>query len=165
MSSQVKAVGMALYVGADHVVWAASAGIFTAENAKARGDFFQKLSLWSWFAASVASVLTQTSDLTKALDEMSALKEDVEEDDDGKKSKNDDDKKAAKKDRLEKQRAAAAHARAHMRAVVTSGAQALLALALLDKTPLSKRHVGALGVAVSLANCAALAPARKSKTE
>jgi hypothetical protein len=52
-----------------------------------------------------------------------------------------------------------------MRAVVTSGAQALLALALLDKTPLSKRHVGALGVAVSLANCAALAPARKSKTE
>jgi uncharacterized membrane protein len=88
---------MALYVGADHVVWAASAGIFADENAKARGDFFQKLSLWSWFAASVASVFTQTSDLTKALDEMSALKEDVEEDDDGKKSKNDDSKKAAKK--------------------------------------------------------------------
>ena len=108
-------MGMALYVGADHVVWAASARIFADENAKARGDFFQKLSLWSWFAASVASVLTQTSDLTKALDEMSALKEDVVEDDDGKKSKNDDDKKAAKKDRLEKQRAAAAHARAHMR--------------------------------------------------
>jgi uncharacterized membrane protein len=162
VSSQVKAVGMALYVGADHVVWAASAGIFSDENAKARGDFFQKLSLWSWFAASVASVLTQTSDLTKALDEMSALKEDVEEDDDDKKSKKDESKK---NDRLDAQRAAAAKARAHMRAVCTSGAQALLALALLDKTPLSKRHVGALGVAVSLANCAALAPARKSKTE
>ena len=157
----MKAVGMALYVGADHVVWAASAGIFSDENAKARGDFFQKLSLWSWFAASVASVLTQTSDLTKALDEMSALKEDVEEDDDDKKSKKD----SRKNEHLDAQRAAAAKARAHMRAVCTSGAQALLALALLDKTPLSKRHVGALGVAVSLANCAALAPSRKSKTE
>ena len=156
-------MGMALYVGADHVVWAASAGIFSDDNAKARGDFFQKLSLWSWFAASVASVLTQTSDLTKALDEMSALKEDVEEDDDDKKSKKDDTSK--KNHRLDAQRAAAAKARAHMRAVCTSGAQALLALALLDKTPLSKRHVGALGVAVSLANCAALAPSRKSKTE
>ena len=64
----------------------------------------------------------------------------------------------------EAKRAAAAKARAHMGAATVSAAQALLALALLDKTPLKKRHVAALGVAVSLANCASLAPSRKSKT-
>ena len=53
-----------------------------------------------------------------------------------------------------------------MASVATSSAQAFLALALLDKTPfvtLSKRQVGALGVAISVANCVALAPERKSK--
>ena len=49
--------------------------------------------------------------------------------------------------------AAAAKARAHMGAVATSAAQAFLALALLEKTSLSKRRVAALGIAVSAANC------------
>ena len=49
--AQVKAVGMALYVGADHVVWATSAGVLSGERAKARGDFFQKVSLCPSIAA------------------------------------------------------------------------------------------------------------------
>ena len=153
--AQVKAVGMALYVGADHVVWATSAGVLSGERAKARGDFFQKVSPWSWFAASVASAAAQTGDLTRALDEMSALKGDTDPD---------ADPDGASRADTEAKRAAAAEARAHMGAVVTSAAQAFLALALLGKTPLTKRHVASLGVAVSLANCASLAPSRKSKT-
>ena len=93
--------------------------------------------------ASLATVAQQTSDLTGALDDMSSCGDDEV-------SK----KQAAKK------------ARTVMASVATSSAQAFLALALLDKTPfvtLSKRQVGALGVAISVANCVALAPERKSK--
>lgn len=148
---QVKAVGMALYVGADHVVWATSAGVLSGADARARGERFQKVSLWAWFVASVASAAAQTGDLTQALDEMSAVKRDSEDTD-------------TDVDTDEARLVAAAKARAHMGAVATSAAQAFLALALLDKTSLSKRRVAALGVAVSLANCASLTPARKSKT-
>ena len=148
---QVKAVGMALYVGADHVVWATSAGVLSGGDAKARGARFQKVSLWAWFVASVASAAAQTGDLTQALDEMSAVKRDSKDTD-------------TDVDTDEARLVAAAKARAHMGAVATSAAQAFLALALLEKTSLSKRHVAALGVAVSVANCASLMPVRKSKT-
>lgn len=152
---QVKAVGMALYVGADHVVWATSAGVLSGGDAKARGARFQKVSLWAWFVASVASAAAQTGDLTRALDEMSAVKRD---------SKDSKDTDTATDTDEASRLVAAAKARAHMGAVATSAAQAFLALALLEKTSLSKRHVAALGVAVSVANCASLMPVRKSKT-
>ena len=148
---QVKAVGMALYVGADHVVWATSAGVLSGGDAKARGERFQKVSLWAWFVASLASAAAQTGDLTRALDEMSAVKRDSEDTDSG-------------TDSDEARLVAAAKARAHMGAVATSAAQAFLALALLEKTSLSKRRVAALGIAVSAANCVSLTPVRKSKT-
>ena len=148
---QVKAVGMALYVGADHVVWATSAGVLSGGDAKARGERFQKVSLWAWFVASLASAAAQTGDLTRALDEMSAVKRDSEDTD-------------TDVDSDEARLVAAAKARAHMGAVATSAAQAFLALALLEKTSLSKRRVAALGIAVSAANCVSLTPARKSKT-
>ena len=141
-NKQVKAVGMALYVGADHVVWATSAGVLSGGDAKKRGERFQKLSLWAWFVASVASAAAQTGDLTQALDEMSAVPKRDSKDTD---TDVDTDNEAP---RL----VAAAKARAHMGAVATSAAQAFLALALLEKTSLSKRHVAALGVAVSVAN-------------
>lgn len=148
---QVKAVGMALYVGADHVVWATSAGVLSGGDAKARGERFQKVSLWAWFVASLASAAAQTGDLTRALDEMSAVKRDSEDTD-------------TDVDSDEARLVAAAKARAHMGAVATSAAQAFLALALLEKTSLSKRRVAALGIAVSAANCVSLTPVRKSKT-
>ena len=148
---QVKAVGMALYVGADHVVWATSAGVLSGGDARARGERFQKVSLWAWFVASLASAAAQTGDLTRALDEMSAVKRDSEDTDSG-------------TDTDEARLVAAAKARAHMGAVATSAAQAFLALALLEKTSLSKRRVAALGIAVSAANCVSLTPVRKSKT-
>jgi hypothetical protein len=148
---QVKAVGMALYVGADHVVWATSAGVLSGRDAKARGERFQKVSLWAWFVASLASAAAQTGDLTRALDEMSAVKRDSKDTDSG----TDSDEACL---------VAAAKARAHMGAVATSAAQAFLALALLEKTSLSKRRVAALGIAVSAANCVSLTPVRKSKT-
>ena len=130
---------MAVYMGADHVVWAGQAGIVEdktlAKNA-------QKLSLWAWFLASAASLATQTDDLTRALDDMTAASDDDE----------------AKKE-------AAARARRVVFGVATNAAQAALALALLEKIPLSKRQTGALGVALSLAaNCYALAPPLKKKT-
>lgn len=142
---------MALYVGADHVVWATSAGVLSGGDAKARGERFQKVSLWAWFVASLASAAAQTGDLTRALDEMSAVKRDSEDTDSG-------------TDTDEARLVAAAKARAHMGAVATSAAQAFLALALLEKTSLSKRRVAALGIAVSAANCVSLTPVRKSKT-
>ena len=142
---------MALYVGADHVVWATSAGVLSGGDAKARGARFQKVSLWAWFVASVASAAAQTGDLTQALDEMSAVKRDSEDTD-------------TDVDTDEARLVAAAKARAHMGAVATSAAQAFLALALLEKTSLSKRRVAALGIAVSAANCVSLTPVRKSKT-
>ena len=148
---------MALYVGADHVVWATSAGVLSGGDARARGERFQKVSLWAWFVASVASAAAQTGDLTRALDEMSAS---VKRDSDKDKDTDTDDVDTTSEARL----VAAAKARAHMGAVATSAAQAFLALALLEKTSLSKRHVAALGVAVSVANCASLMPVRKSKT-
>jgi len=147
---------MALYVGADHVVWATSAGVLSGGDAKKRGERFQKLSLWAWFVASVASAAAQTGDLTQALDEMSAV---PKRDRDSKDTDTDVDTTSD-----EARLVAAAKARAHMGAVATSAAQAFLALALLEKTSLSKRHVAALGVAVSVANCASLMPVRKSKT-
>jgi uncharacterized membrane protein len=140
---------MAVYMGADHVVWATTAGV-VSDTAIAKGDrsaFYQKVSLWSWFAASAAAALQQTGDLTRALDEMSACG-DTEDAEDLK-------------------REAAKRARGMMKSIVTSSAQAFLALALLEKTPfvkMSKRSVGALGFAVSVANCLALVPPRKSKT-
>ena len=150
---------MALYVGADHVVWATSAGVLSGGDAKKRGERFQKVSLWAWFVASVASAAAQTGDLTRALDEMSvAVKRDSDPKD--KDTDDTDDVDTTSEARL----VAAAKARAHMGAVATSAAQAFLALALLEKTSLSKRHVAALGVAVSVANCASLMPVRKSKT-
>lgn len=142
---------MALYVGADHVVWATSAGVLSGRDAKARGERFQKVSLWAWFVASLASAAAQTGDLTRALDEMSAVKRDSEDTD-------------TDVDSDEARLVAAAKARAHMGAVATSAAQAFLALALLEKTSLSKRRVAALGIAVSAANCVSLTPVRKSKT-
>ena len=150
---------MALYVGADHVVWATSAGVLSGGDAKKRGERFQKVSLWAWFVASVASAAAQTGDLTRALDEMSAVpKRDSDKD------KDTDDTDDVDTTSDEARLVAAAKARAHMGAVATSAAQAFLALALLEKTSLSKRHVAALGVAVSVANCASLMPVRKSKT-
>ena len=149
---------MALYVGADHVVWATSAGVLSGGDAKKRGERFQKLSLWAWFVASVASAAAQTGDLTRALDEMSVA---VKRDTDPKDTDTDTDVDTTSD---EARLVAAAKARAHMGAVATSAAQAFLALALLEKTSLSKRHVAALGVAVSVANCASLMPVRKSKT-
>jgi|TARA_B110000977_G_scaffold191815_1_gene264497 hypothetical protein len=135
---------MAVYMGADHLVWATSCGVISDTAKKDRQNFYQKLSLWSWFAASCATIVQQTGDLTQALDDMSACGEDET-----------------------KKKECASKARAVMSSVTTSAAQAFLALALLDKTPfvtLSKRQIGALGVALSVANCVSLAPARKSKT-
>jgi len=51
-----------------------------------------------------------------------------------------------------------------MAGVVTSGAQALLALALLEQIPMSKRKTGALGVFLSAMNVYRMAPPLKKKT-
>ena len=70
----------------------------------------------------------------------------------------------AASDDEEAKKEAAARARRVVFGVATNAAQAALALALLEKIPLSKRQTGALGVALSLANCYALAPPLKKKT-
>ena len=129
---------MAVYMGADHLVWASSAGVIANKDLAKTA---QKLSLWGWFAASVATVATLSGDLTAALDDMSAAGENEEA-----------------------KRAAAARTRSVMMGVLTNGAQAALALALLEKLPLDKRQTGALGVALSLVNCYNLAPPLKRKT-
>ena len=62
-----KNIGMALYFGCDHVVWAHAAGV-VKDAALAKN--MQKLSLWGWFIASCAGLYSQTGDLTDALDDM-----------------------------------------------------------------------------------------------
>jgi hypothetical protein len=63
-----------------------------------------------------------------------------------------------------RKRDAARVARGVMAGVVTSGAQALLALALLEQIPMSKRKTGALGVFLSAMNVYRMAPPLKKKT-
>ena len=55
-------------------------------------------------------------------------------------------------------------ARGVMAGVVTNGAQALLALALLEKVSMSKKQTGALGVFLSAMNVYKLTPPMKRKT-
>ena len=137
----VKAVGMAVYMGADHFVWAGQAGVIKDKDLAGN---MQKLSLWGWFAASCASLIMQTNALTKALDDMTAAGND------------EDDKKAA-----------AVRVQKIMMDIVTNSTQGVLALALLEKIPLDKRKTGALGIFLSALNCYNLAPplALKRKTE
>lgn len=69
---------MAVYMGADHLVWAGQAGVL--QDKELAGNM-QKVSLWAWFAASAAGLATQINQLTGALDDMTAAV-----DEDGKKT-------------------------------------------------------------------------------
>jgi len=133
-----KALGMAVYMGCDHFVWAGQAGVLT--DKKLAADM-QKVSFWGWFVASVAGLVEQTNALNAALDEMSAAADEVEK------------------------RAAAVRVQKIMFGIVTNSAQGLLALSLLEKIPaMDKRKTGALGIFLSLLNCYNLAPPLKAKT-
>ena len=63
-----------------------------------------------------------------------------------------------------RKRDAARVARGVMAGVVTNGAQALLALALLEKVSMSKKQTGALGVFLSAMNVYKLTPPMNRKT-
>jgi len=149
-----KNIGMALYFGCDHVVWAHAAGV-VKDAALAKN--MQKLSLWGWFIASCAGLYTQTGALTDALDDMTDA------------NKEESDAVAAgdgiaTASASARKRDAARVARGVMAGVVTNGAQALLALALLEKVSMSKKQTGALGVFLSAMNVYKLTPPMKRKT-
>lgn len=149
-----KNIGMALYFGCDHVVWAHGAGV-VKDAAFAKN--MQKISLWGWFIASCAGLYAQTGELTAALDEMTDANK---EESDASRAKDG----TAVATASARKRDAARVARGVMAGVVTSGAQALLALALLEQIPMSKRKTGALGVFLSAMNVYRMAPPLKKKT-
>ena len=149
-----KNIGMAIYFGCDHVVWAHAAGV-VKDAALAKN--MQKLSLWGWFIASCAGLYAQTGDLTDALDDMTDANREESEAvaaGDG----------VAVASASARKRDAARVARGVMAGVVTNGAQALLALALLEKVSMSKKQTGALGVFLSAMNVYKLTPPMKRKT-
>ncbi|GFR43503.1 hypothetical protein Agub_g4592, partial [Astrephomene gubernaculifera] len=55
--NKVKTVLMAVYFGADHVVWAHQIGLISDKKI---GERYQKLSLWTWALGSVCSVAAES---------------------------------------------------------------------------------------------------------
>ncbi|MEW5303817.1 MAG: hypothetical protein WDW36_006472 [Sanguina aurantia] len=143
--NKLKAALMAIYFGADHLVWAYQIGLTTD---KAASERFQKVSLWSWALGSLCAVISESWALTA----MALPKEAME------------DEAAFQK----RQEVAQAKVNQRVITLVHSVIQAALAAGLLQVLPFQPRTVGLLGVAASLINCYMLMPsypvAAKAKT-
>jgi len=147
-----KALGMCAYFGFDHVVWLTQCGI--QKNPK-YGEVAQKLSYWGWFAGSAAALFLDTNELNVLLDVMKEKgfgKLPNEGEDEADVDDEEEAKREAEKDELRKR------ARKVFVGLITNSAQAVLALALLEKISMSKRGVGALGMFLSAVNIATLLP-------
>ena len=138
-----KAIGMSAYMAFDHVVFLGATGLVTNKQIT---ELCQKLSYYGWFVGSVAGLYQSANELGKCV-------RDVADADD------DEDRK----------RDIAKVAKPVFTAITTNTLQALLALALLEKIPMKKRNVGALGMALSLLNVYSMFPAappqEKAKVE
>ena len=121
-----KAIGMSAYIAFDHIVFLGATGLVTNKQIT---ELCQKLSYYGRFVGSVAGLYQSANELGKCV-------RDVAEADD------DEDRKQE----------IAKVAKPVFTAITTNTLQALLALALLEKIPMKKRNVGALGVVLSMLN-------------
>ncbi|KAG2500202.1 hypothetical protein HYH03_001782 [Edaphochlamys debaryana] len=134
--NKVKAVLMAVYFGADHVVWAHQIGLIQDKKV---GERYQKLSLWSWALGSLCTVATESYGIAST----SVVRKEGESEEDYAKRVN--EVKAAINQKVF--------------VLVHALVQAALASGLLQLLPLKPRTVGLLGVVASAMNCYLLLPA------
>jgi hypothetical protein len=133
--NKLKNVLMALYFGADHVVWASQAGLYTN---KENVDKAQKISLWSWALGSVSSIISECYEIAQ----LSNIQQD------GESQEAWDMRKLKAQTEINKRLITLIHA------II----QAALAVGLLGLRPWKPRTVGLLGVAASVLNCYMLYP-------
>ncbi|KAG2435495.1 hypothetical protein HYH02_011790 [Chlamydomonas schloesseri] len=134
--NKVKAVLMAVYFGADHVVWAHQIGLISDKKV---GERYQKLSLWSWALGSVCTVATESYQIAAK----SVVRKEGESEEDY----------AKRVEEVKKQ------INQHLFVLIHGLFQAALAAGLLQLLPLKPRTVGFLGVVASAMNCYMLLPA------
>ena len=132
--NKLKPILMAVYFGADHVVWAQQAGLLANKSLTARA---QKTSLYGWLGGSLCTIVGE-------LYEIQAIT-------------------ARRKGETQEEYSARqidAHAEVRRRTIVLVHAvvQALLAAGLLELRPWKPRTVGFLGIVASVLNCYMLYP-------
>lgn len=134
--NKLKSALMAVYFGADHVVWAHQIGLI---QDKSVGEKYQKLSLWSWALGSACTIATEGWQIGTT----TVKRNDGEADDEY------------------NRRVEAIKRQVNQRLFVLLHAlvQALLAMGLLQTIKLKPRTVGLLGVVASAMNCYMLLPA------
>ncbi|KAK9838281.1 hypothetical protein WJX81_002226 [Elliptochloris bilobata] len=139
--NKLKQMLMAVYFGADHVVWASQAGLYTNKQAVER---WQKASLYGWMGGSVCTVVAECYELLA----LTAVRRDGESE-------------AAWKAR---QARALAEVDGRLLVLFHALVQAALACGLLGVLPFKPRFVGFLGVVASAVNCYMLFPALPKPT-
>ena len=127
-----KAIGMSAYTAFDHIVFLGATGLLTNKRIT---EICQKLSYYGWFVGSIAGLYQSANKLGKCV-------RDVAE------AEDDEDRKHE----------IAKVAKPVFTAITVNTLQALLALALLEKIPMKRRNVGALGVILSLLNVYSMFP-------
>ncbi|GAB4820863.1 hypothetical protein N2152v2_007909 [Parachlorella kessleri] len=132
--SKLKPILMAIYFGADHIVWAQQAGIL---NNKELTDKAQKASLYGWFGGSLCTIVGEIYELAAL-----CMKREGESEEEY------------------RGRVAKARPEINKRLLVLIHAltQAALAAGLLELRPWKPRTVGFIGVVTSVMNCYMLFP-------
>ena len=157
-----KALGMFAYFAFDHVVWATSAGIVGSTRDAALQEKAQRASYWGWFFGSACGLFLDTNSLNALLDEMKASGFGERGEEEEEEEEEEDAETRRRRDALR------SRARKVFAGLITNSAQAMLALAMLDKVKMSKRNIGALGMFLSAVNIATMLPpaenAPKAKT-
>ncbi|PNH09763.1 Peroxisomal membrane protein 11D [Tetrabaena socialis] len=134
--NKVKLALMAVYFGADHVVWAHQIGLITDKKV---GERYQKLSLWSWALGSVCTLAAEGYSIAA----QSVVRKEGESEEDY----------CKRVEEVKKQ------INQRLLVIVHALFQAALAAGLLQLLPLKPRTVGVLGVVASAINCYMLLPA------
>ncbi|CAL5227522.1 g10509 [Coccomyxa viridis] len=135
--NKLKGVLMAIYFGADHVVWAGQAGLVSNKQTLER---YQKASLYGWAGGSLCTVIAEAWELT-VLNQTVRRKDESEE--------------AWQARQLK----AIADINSHSLVLFHALVQGALATGLLGLTSWKPRFVGFLGVVASAINCYMLFPA------
>eukprot|EP00798_Chlamydomonas_sp_ICE-L_P016871 gene16871-23142_t len=140
--NKLKSLLMAMYFGADHIVWAHQIGLATDKTSLER---WQKVSLWSWAMGSVATVIVESWMIAEG----SVVRREGEREEDF------------------NQRVAVARkeANARMLTLIHGLVQAALAAGLLQVLPFKPRTLGVLGVVASAMNCYFLMPSYPVKAK
>ncbi|KAK9843073.1 hypothetical protein WJX74_006549 [Apatococcus lobatus] len=136
---KLKSILMAIYFGADHVVWASQAGIYTDKESI---DRWQKVSLWTWFGGSVCGILTELNDVAA----LTAVPKEGE----------------TQEEWCARQMKTQGEVNTKLLTIFHGLTQAALAVGLLGLRPWSPRTVGAIGTLASAINCYMLFPALPS---